>query len=552
MAKVIHTILSLRDNMSGGLVKVAQRTKGVNKEMVSATRSVVAFGKKAEASISKVVKKTVKWGAVTATAVAGLAAKTGFSEAMDLEGYRLQLETATKDTQKASKIMTDAINLANRTPFEGGELVEGAAKFEAMGMSAETWLSRAGDMAAATNKSFDQAVEALIDAQTGELERLKEFGITKAKIVEQGEKMFAGVQIVNNKGQIENQEKFNEALVALMEDRFAGGMEKQATTMKGLWSTVTGVTKSALATIVGISTDGSIKAGSALDLLKGKVQLLADRLQQWQQDGTIDKVAQMFTDGLGRAVEYAGRAFRWIVDNGDTIRRWVVGLGAAFAGVKIVQFVSGVVSAIKTIRTFASVAMAIVSANPITLAIGAAIAAGLLLIANWDKVKAYFHGLWAQFAEGWAVTKESIVGAFNGAKEAVGNFFGWFGDKLNWLDDKISKIPVLGSLYTKAKSGISGWINKEFSGINWGFGGHATGTSYFPGGWTRINERGGEIVNLPGGTKIIPHDVSQRMAGGQTVNVYVTVQGNMIGNKAYADYMGNVVAQRLLRALRNT
>lgn len=47
-------------------------------------------------------------------------------------------------------------------------------------------------MAAATNKSFDQAVEALIDAQTGELERLKEFGITKAKILEQGEKMFSG------------------------------------------------------------------------------------------------------------------------------------------------------------------------------------------------------------------------------------------------------------------------------------------------------------------------------------------------------------------------
>ena len=76
--------------------------------------------------------------------------------------------------------------------------------------------------------------------------------------------------------------------------------------------------------------------------------------------------------------------------------------------------------------------------------------------------------------------------------------------------------------------------------------------SVFPGGWTRINERGGEIVNLPGGTQIIPHDVSQRLAGGQTVNVYVTVQGNMIGDEAYADYMGNVVAQRLLRALRNT
>lgn len=63
MAKVIQTILNLKDNMSGGLVKAAKNTKGVSKEMVSATRSVVNFGKKAESAIGVVVKKTVKWGA---------------------------------------------------------------------------------------------------------------------------------------------------------------------------------------------------------------------------------------------------------------------------------------------------------------------------------------------------------------------------------------------------------------------------------------------------------------------------------------------------------
>ena len=41
--KVINTILNLRDNMSGGLIKAARNTKGVSKEMVSATRSVVQF-----------------------------------------------------------------------------------------------------------------------------------------------------------------------------------------------------------------------------------------------------------------------------------------------------------------------------------------------------------------------------------------------------------------------------------------------------------------------------------------------------------------------------
>lgn len=548
MSKVIHTILSLKDNMSGGLVKAAKNTKGVSKEMVSATRSVVSFGKKAESAIGGVMKKTVKWGAVTLGAVGALAAKTGLSEAMDLEGYRLQLETATKDTQRASQIMQNAINLANRTPFEGGELVEGAAKFEAMGMSADTWLTRAGDMAAATNKSFDQAVEALIDAQNGELERLKEFGITKAKILEQGEKMFAGVQIVNKKGQIDNEEKFNEALVALMEDRFAGGMEKQAGTMKGLWSTVTGVTKSALASIVGISTDGSIKSGSALDLLKGKVSALADRLQQWQQDGTIDRVADQFTNGLSKAAEYAGKAFQWVIDHGDTIKRWAVGMGSALAMVKVAQFGNSVFNAVKTVKLFGSTLVALVSANPVVLGVAAAIAAGALLIANWDKVKAWGLSLWDSAKEVFGGIRDSVVGAFDSVREKVGGVFDWFGEKFGWLDEKISGIPVIGSLY----SGAKGWAQKAFTASNWGIGGHATGTSFFAGGWTRINERGGEIVNLPGGTKIIPHDVSQRMVGGRGITVQVIVQGNVIGNRAYAEELGEIVGRRILQALRNS
>lgn len=550
--KVINTILNLRDNMSGGLIKAARNTQGVSREMVSATRSVVAFKNKAVSSITSATKSFVKLGTATASVAATLAAKTGLSEAMDLEGYRLQLETATKDTQKASEIMQYAINLAKKTPFEGGELVEGASKFEAMGMAAQKWLPLAGDMAAATNKSFDQATEALIDAQNGELERLKEFGITKAKILEQGEKMFSGVQLVNNQGQITNQEKFNEALIALMQDRFAGGMEKQATTMKGLWSTVTGVTKSALATITGITTDGSIRSGSALDLLKGKVQLLAGKLEEWQQNGTLDRIAQQFDQGLAKAVETAGKAFTWVTENGDTIRRWVVGLGSALAMVKIVQFASGVMSAIKTVKLFATVAGTIVATNPIVLAIGAAIAAGALLIANWDKVKAWAINIKDQFVDSFSRIGASISETFHGAITAIGNFF-------TWLDEKISGIPILGSIWKAGKSTgswiaekLSGWWQGQTQGINWGIGGHATGTSYFAGGWTRVNERGGEILNLPGGTQIIPHDVSKRMVGGPTIQVYVTVQGNVIGNQAYAQELGDTIVARILRALRNT
>lgn len=540
--RVINTILNLRDNMSGGLIRAARNTQGVSREMRSATRSVVAFKNKTVSSVTSAAKSMVKLGTAAAGVVATLAAKTGFSEAVDLEGYRLQLETATKDTQKASEIMQYAINLANKTPFEGGELVEGASKFEAMGMAAQKWLPLAGDMAAATNKSFDQATEALIDAQNGELERLKEFGITKAKILEQGEKMFAGVQLVNNQGQIVNQEKFNEALVALMQDRFAGGMEKQASTTKGLWSTVTGVTKSALATITGITTDGSIRSGSALDLLKSKVQLLAGKLEQWQQDGTLDRIAQQFDQGLAKAVETAGKAFDWVVANGDTIRRWIVGLGSALAMVKIVQFASGVIQAAKTVSLFAKTAGMIVAANPIVLAIGAAIAAGALLIANWDKVKAWAVNIKDQFMESFGGIRDGIVGAFNAVKDTVGGFFSWIGDKLTGLGESIANIPGVGSVFS--------WIMKRQFGVD--LSSHATGTSFFAGGWTRVNERGGEIMRLPGGTQIIPHDISRQMVGGPSIAVYVTVQGNVIGNQAYAQELGDTIVQRILRALRNT
>lgn len=542
--KVIHTILNLRDNMSGGMVKAAKNVKGVNREMLAATRTVERFQRKTADACSRAVGSLGKLGLAAGGAAAALGIKTGLSEAMDLEGYRLQLETATKDTVKAAGIMKYAVDLANRTPFEGGELVEGAAKFEAMGMSAEQWLTRAGDMAAATNKSFDQATEALIDAQTGELERLKEFGITKAMVVAQGEKLFRKVQIVNNKGQIVNQEKFNQALISLMEDKFAGGMEKQAGTMKGLWSTVTGVTKSALAEMVGMSNDGSIRAGSAMERLKGSVAQLAGKLEQWQQDGTLSRLGEQLDQGLARGLDLASQGFQWLAENGDTVKSTLFGLAGAFAAVKVLKLATDLIFLGKNLFLFGKTAAAVMSANPMVLGIMAAVAAGGLLIGNWDEVKACAADLWQRTTELFGGIRDSITWAFDSAKEGVSGFFDWIGEKLNGLDEAIESVPVIGSIYKGAKS-IGGAVLGALSG-------HALGTPYFSGGLTRINERGGEIVDLPSGTRIIPHDVSRRMAGGTSITIYLTVQGSVIGNAEFADQLGRIIAQRVLRAAANS
>lgn len=80
---------------------------------------------------------------------------------------------------------------------------------------------------------------------------------------------------------------------------------------------------------------------------------------------------------------------------------------------------------------------------------------------------------------------------------------------------------------------------------------NATGTNYFEGGWTHVNENGGEIMNLPNGTQIIPHDISQKMTGGYTVNCPVTIQGNVIGNEDFVNYVGNAISSRVHLAISN-
>ena len=84
--------------------------------------------------------------------------------------------------------------------------------------------------------------------------------------------------------------------------------------------------------------------------------------------------------------------------------------------------------------------------------------------------------------------------------------------------------------------------------------GHATGTPYFAGGKTSVNEGGrGEIINLPSGTQIIPHDVSKKQSGGIVQNIVINlhIAGNLIGNQQYAEYIGTIIAQRIKLALNN-
>ena len=555
--RVINTILNLRNNMSGALIRAARDTQGVTAEMRSATKSVVAFKNRAVSALGSATKSFAKWGAASAGAV------TAAFLAMDnaTEDYRIaqgKLNTAYEAAGYSAETAATAYNEFYQilgdtdTATEASQLLSKLVQNE---QDVTKWTRVAAGVSGTFGDSLP--IEGLIEATnetakvgkvTGVLaDALNWVGISEDKMNERLERTSSEAE--RNRILLETLTgSYDDAADAFYRnnEQLVQARKNQAalSAMTAKLGNASAIAKNSLMRLFGVQEDGSIRAGSALAWLNDRAESVLAKFQEWSQDGTMDALAQKLDQGLARAGEMAGNAFQWVLDHGDTIKRWVVGLGTALALVKVAQFASGVMNAIKTVKLFASTVGAIVAANPVVLAIVAAIAAISLLVANWDKVKAKAGELWDGIKTVFGGIKDSIVGAFNSAKEAVGSFFSWIGDKLSALDGAIESVPVIGSIYRGIK-GAGSWVIDKVTG-------HATGTSYFPGGWTRVNERGGEIMRLPGGTQIIPHDVSRRMVGGTTVQVYVTVQGNVIGNQAYAESLGETIAQKLLRALRNS
>lgn len=321
---------------------------------------------------------------------AGITIKASIDGASSMEQFRNTLETVLKDPNKARKKLAWANRFANKTPFESQEVVEGMTKLQSYGIEGDrilkttnrTYLEMIGDMASGMGKSFDQAIEAVADARTGELERLKEFGITKNMIDDFGKSQ--GIEIFNNKGQIKDMELFNKTLFEMMNSRFGGAMEKQAKTFKGGLSTISGAFKSGLATLAGVNEFGDIVENSPFQILKDKVIIpFSELLVKLQEDGTFTKWAENLASIFQELISWGEKIIKFIVD----WKELLIPLISALARLFIINKVVVLIGALQT-------ALAALSFNPVMLGIGAVIAIGVLLYRNWDLIKEKLISLW--------------------------------------------------------------------------------------------------------------------------------------------------------------
>lgn len=631
--KVINTVLTLKDEMSGGLVAAAKAAKksgkNIDDSMMQATRKVVAFKNKSLTALGDFAKKGVKAaGAAVAGMTAAFIALDGATEEYRVAqgklnaGFQaagLSADTARKsyrnfyailgDTDTATEASQLLANMAKNEeevtkwtriaagvhgtfgdslPIEG--LVESANETARTGQitgvfaDAINWATKEGEkfgvaLKADTeaNKKWNEAVKSAASAEDFfnlALQNCSDESARQKLIVDTLSKTYdkAADSYYANNQQVINARRNH----ATLDEMLAKVGDTSAKVKNQLW------------VLAGAAEDGSIRSGSMLDWVQRK----AEAFGQWIEGLDLSSLQKQFDEQFARALQKAGEALQWVRDNSDTLIGTLKKLAVMWGIGQVFSFVAGIISAGQTIGGFIKtvwklvtakgaesaawihntammvankvgmVASAVASgvatgataaltaaqwalnaafvATPIgwiVLGLAAVVAAGVALYKNWDTVKAKAGEVWNSIKTAFGGIRDSITGAFSAAKEKVAGFF-------SWLNQKIESVPILGSIYKGGKNAVS-WIADRLDG-------NAMGTPYWSGGYTRVNERGGEIMNLPSGTQIIPHDVSVKAAGGRSVTVNVNIQGNVIGNREYTEQVGEYVGRKVLAALGNT
>lgn len=238
-----------------------------------------------------------KWGAAAGAGVTGFAILDMFKTAGQFEQFEIMLENMEGSADKARKSMDWVRQFAQTTPYELDQVMAAFVQLKAYGIDPTDGSLRAlGDASAGMSKDIMAAVEALADAQTGEFERLKEFGI-RART--EGDKVT--LTYMKNGKEISLQAKKNaaelkDAIVTIMSARFDGMMDRQSKTMFGMISNLKDQWTGFL---------NRVAEAGVFDKVKGRIEVILARVNAMAADGRLQAWAEKIGDKLERAFDWA-------------------------------------------------------------------------------------------------------------------------------------------------------------------------------------------------------------------------------------------------------
>jgi hypothetical protein len=172
------------------------------------------------------------------------------------QAYQAVLNNTYGSQDRASVALKKLSDFAAKTPYQIDELTESFIKLKNRGFDPTTEeLTNLGDLAASQGKSFDQLTEGILDAQTGEFERLKEFGIQARTVGNNVIFAFKGVETQVKKT---DEQAIRNAIISMGKlAGVSGSMEAVSRTLKGKLSNLSDTVEQVFKNI-GESTSGVI------------------------------------------------------------------------------------------------------------------------------------------------------------------------------------------------------------------------------------------------------------------------------------------------------
>lgn len=536
----VNILLILQDKFTKPLEGTQKEIRKQKRQIEAASKVVNRYADSANAAFKKVAKAAAVGTAGLATAfVAAEGATEEYRTAMGKLDTAFQAsgmgpEAATKSYQEFYKILGDT-----DTATEASQLLSQLTQ-------SEEDLTKWTRIAAGVSGTFGDSlpIEGLVEAanetqNTGKVvgvlaDALNWVGISEddfnAKLAACGSTAERNQLIMETLGGTYEgaADAFYKNNDALIQARNRQVILQQVT---GKLGEASAKAKNKILEMLGATAEGGIAEGSVLD----KALTLLDQLQAKLDTVDLSKYADTASAAFGKVAN----AIKFCFDHANLLLPVLAAVGSGFGAFSVVpKLASGLENLSKVItgvKTAGSLLNFVMMANPalvVAAAIAGLIGIGVALYKNWDWIKGMAEKLNKAIQKAFGAIHDKIVGVFESIKKKVQPVLDWLGEKLGAVGDAIGAV-------TGFFSGSGGGSTTK----------HATGTPYFAGGVTAINEGGrGEIVTLPSGTQIIPHDVAVKSQGSRNVTVNLTVQGNVIGNRAFMEQTGDYIVRQILAA----
>lgn len=207
--ELIRTQAEFRDSMQydeaeRNLVAVRKRLEELQAQLRTTSQESTRTGREVGSSFSGL-------GSMARTAGLAIVGFFAIDKLMDFgsqimeqtknyQKYFAVLKNGFGDETKATQSLEMIYEFASATPFSVNEITESFIKLNNRGITpTQAELTKLGDLASSQGKGLNQLTEALLDATSGEFERLKEFGIRAKTVGDNVTLAFKGNEVTVNK-----------------------------------------------------------------------------------------------------------------------------------------------------------------------------------------------------------------------------------------------------------------------------------------------------------------------------------------------------------------